>query len=344
MQELLTSVPSWDKEVIGFNQGTLVLVLGFFALGFIAKAIAMIIITKFLSRFCEGNELAMETIVNSRGALGNAAAAATIFFCLQELLNAKDVLMPGVFERWAVAIVHLVMLFALIIWLFRLVGIINSLISYLDDDGNLDASQRTLVGALESIIRFLIIIFGGAFIADALGFDLTTIVAGLGISGLAFALAAKEGIVGFSRSLASELLEYGININSVYPGGATRMTASIPQTTRDLRKELDSKKKGTDVQEMPSSEEPPEASDPENNAPKMVYLCTEPAGEITGQVFGTFGWNMSLYSPRHVTHSINKVGKWSVKELSNILPISLAKELINPIFGPSGVSIGQTLP
>jgi len=194
MQELLTSVPSWDKEVIGFNQGTLVLVLGFFALGFIAKAIAMIIITKFLSRFCEGNELAMETIVNSRGALGNAAAAATIFFCLQELLNAKDVLMPGVFERWAVAIVHLVMLFALIIWLFRLVGIINSLISYLDDDGNLDASQRTLVGALESIIRFLIIIFGGAFIADALGFDLTTIVAGLGISGLAFALAAKDTI------------------------------------------------------------------------------------------------------------------------------------------------------
>ena len=154
---------------------------------------------------------------------------------------------------------------------------------------------------------------------------------GLGSSGQANYAAAKEGIVGFSRSLASELLEYGININSVYPGGATRMTASIPQTTRDLRKELDSKKKGTDVQEMPSSEEPPEASDPENNAPKMVYLCTEPAGEITGQVFGTFGWNMSLYSPRHVTHSINKVGKWSVKELSNILPISLAKELINPV-------------
>ena len=154
---------------------------------------------------------------------------------------------------------------------------------------------------------------------------------GLGSSGQANYAAAKEGIVGFSRSLASELLEYGISVNSVYPGGATRMTASIPQTTRDLRKAMDSKKKGTDTQEMPSSDEPPEASNPENNAPKMVYLCTEPAGEITGQVFGTFGWNMSLYSPRHVTHSINKVGNWSVQELSNILPISLAKELTNPM-------------
>ena len=156
-------------------------------------------------------------------------------------------------------------------------------------------------------------------------------VSGLGSSGQANYAAAKEGIVGFSRAIASEVLEYGININSVYPGGATRMTASIPQTTRDLRKALDAKKKGTDIQEMPSSEEPPEANAPENNAPKMVYLCTEPAGEITGQVFGTFGWNMSLYSPRHVTHSINKVGNWSVNELSNILPISLAKELINPV-------------
>jgi NAD(P)-dependent dehydrogenase (short-subunit alcohol dehydrogenase family) len=154
---------------------------------------------------------------------------------------------------------------------------------------------------------------------------------GLGSSGQANYAAAKEGIVGFSRAVASEVLEYGININSVYPGGATRMTASIPQTTRDLRKELDAKKKGTDIQEVPSSEEPPEANAPENNAPKMVYLCTEPAGEITGQVFGTSGWNMSLYSPRHVTHSINKIGNWSVNELSNILPISLAKELINPV-------------
>jgi len=194
MQNMLTSIPGWEKEMIGFNQGTLILLLGFVVLGLIARAVAMVIITKILSRYCEGNKLAMKTIVDSRGALGTAAAAAVIFFCLQELIDANDVMMPGVFERWAVALVHLAMLFAIIVWLFRLVGIINALIVYLDEDGELDASQRTLVGALESIMRFLIIIFGGAFIADALGFDLTTVIAGLGISGLAFALAAKDTI------------------------------------------------------------------------------------------------------------------------------------------------------
>ena len=109
---------------------------------------------------------------------------------------------------------------------------------------------------------------------------------GLGSSGQANYAAAKEGIVGFSRSLASELLEYGISVNSVYPGGATRMTASIPQTTRDLRKAMDSKKKGTDTQEMPSSDEPPEASNPENNAPKMAESIGAKA--IITKVLATF--------------------------------------------------------
>ena len=41
-------------------------------------------------------------------------------------------------------------------------------------------------------MRFLIVIFGLVFIADALGFDLTTMVAGLGITGLALALAGLK--------------------------------------------------------------------------------------------------------------------------------------------------------
>ena len=50
----------------------------------------------------------------------------------------------------------------------------------------------------------------------------------LGASGQANYSAAKEGIVGFTRSLSRELSEYNITLNAVYPGGATRMTESIP--------------------------------------------------------------------------------------------------------------------
>jgi NAD(P)-dependent dehydrogenase (short-subunit alcohol dehydrogenase family) len=58
---------------------------------------------------------------------------------------------------------------------------------------------------------------------------------GLGSSGQANYSAAKEGMVGFARSLARELGPYGIAVNAIYPGGATRMTASVPQASREIR-------------------------------------------------------------------------------------------------------------
>ena len=123
---------------------------------------------------------------------------------------------------------------------------------------------------------------------------------GLGASGQINYSAAKEGMVGFARSLAKELGPYGITVNAVYPGGSTRMTASVPQSSKDLRTQVQTAQQPIMQAQGPPIQGPPEASDPANNAPKAVYLCTEPAGSITGQVFGTSGWPMTLYSPRHV--------------------------------------------
>jgi MscS family membrane protein len=86
------------------------------------------------------------------------------------------------------------MVVALVVTAFRFVGVIHAFVMWTDDDGVLDGSQKTVVSAAESIMRFLIVIFGMVFIADALGFDLTTMVAGLGITGLALALAAQDTI------------------------------------------------------------------------------------------------------------------------------------------------------
>ena len=67
----------------------------------------------------------------------------------------------------------------------------------LDDDDVLDGSERTVVSAVESVLRFIILFIGGVFVADAFGLDLTSLIAGLGISGLALALAAKDTISNF---------------------------------------------------------------------------------------------------------------------------------------------------
>ena len=162
---------------------------------------------------------------------------------------------------------------------------------------------------------------------------------GLGASGQANYASAKEGMVGLARALARELAPYGISINAVYPGGATRMTASVPESTRQLRQQMSSASAASAagarapamVAQGPPIEGPPEARDADTNAPKAAYLCTEAGGAITGQVIGVSGWPMTLYSPRHVTKSIHKNGRWTLDELDRLIPISLGAGLVNPV-------------
>ncbi len=157
---------------------------------------------------------------------------------------------------------------------------------------------------------------------------------GLGSTGQANYASAKEGLVGFTRSLAMELAEHGITVNAVYPGASTRMMGTVSESVRiKLKKEIQD---GVDVaptgpMEMIASLEPEEALLPENNAPKIVFLCTAKGGDLTGRVVGTSGWSMSLYSPRRIVKSINKDGRWTLDELEQLVPISLAGSLINPV-------------
>ena len=154
---------------------------------------------------------------------------------------------------------------------------------------------------------------------------------GLGASGQANYAAAKEGMVGFARALSKELAPYGITANAVYPGGATRMTASIPDSTTQLRQQQRAQLQGGESEEDEVPTAPPESRDPANNAPKATYLCSEAAGDITGQVVGISGWQATLYSPRHVTRSIHKNGRWTLDELDRLMPISVNDGLVNPV-------------
>ncbi len=155
---------------------------------------------------------------------------------------------------------------------------------------------------------------------------------GLGASGQTNYAAAKEGMVGFARSLAKDLAPHGITVNAVYPGGATRMTESIPESTTQLRQQQRTQAAPQQTQSQgPPIQGPPEARDPANNAPKAVYLCTEAAGNITGQVVGVSGWQATLYSPRHVTRSIHKNGRWTLDELDELIPIAIGEGLTNPV-------------
>ena len=163
-------------------------------------------------------------------------------------------------------------------------------------------------------------------------------ISGLRSSGQTNYAAAKEGMVGLARSAAAELAPHGITVNAVYPGGRTRMTASIPSSSRASgaasgaegsagHPEPDDTSELADVLGLSA---PAEALDPANNAAKIVYLCTEAGGAITGQVISTTGRDMSLYSRRRPVKFVHSDRAWTVAELERVLPVSLAAGEVNP--------------
>ena len=157
-------------------------------------------------------------------------------------------------------------------------------------------------------------------------------ISALGSPGQSNYSAAKEGVVGLARSLAVELGDYNISVNAVYPGGSTRMVASIPDSAREWLREQAQKSPGSyPVADLVASPEPEEALVPESNAAKIVYLCTEVGGAINGEVIGTHGWSMARYFRRFPTKSVYKgEGQWTLEEIESVAPISLAVGLVNP--------------
>jgi MscS family membrane protein len=181
MQRLIEAIPGHDKEIFGISAESIITVAILAALIFIIKEIFGLILPRVFGNLRMISEVASDALISSGKALGVAAG------CWLSLMLIDDYVMLA-------SLLKLGMVVAIVLTAFRFVGVIHGFVLWTDDDGELDGSQKTVVSAAESIMRFLIVIFGLVFIADALGFDLTTMVAALGITGLALALAAQDTI------------------------------------------------------------------------------------------------------------------------------------------------------
>ncbi len=143
-------------------------------------------------------------------------------------------------------------------------------------------------------------------------------VSALGNLGQANYSAAKAGQIGLAQSLAKELAPHNITVNAVLPGADTRMTEGMPETARAYLEQWGRPSDAPVIEGARSAE---------RNAPKIAYLCTEAAANITGQVIGAFGLPMTVYSPRQVVRTLLKSGDWSLDDMELIMPNSLTKDL-----------------
>jgi NAD(P)-dependent dehydrogenase (short-subunit alcohol dehydrogenase family) len=118
--------------------------------------------------------------------------------------------------------------------------------------------------------------------------------------------AAKMGIVGLTWSSARALGKYGVTVNAISPGAATRMTDSVPAGRRRTRPDVDERS-------------------PENVAPIVAYLASERSGWITGRIIHSSGYEVSLYSNPEPVVRIVGTGPWQ--------PDALAEQ-VERSFGP----------
>lgn len=145
---------------------------------------------------------------------------------------------------------------------------------------------------------------------------------GLGNMGQANYSAAKEGIVGLTRTTARDMGRYGVRCNAVRPRAATRLTISDEMRHAAQRGGA----AGMTVEMLEAFER---ANPPEAIAPLVVWLCTDEASHVNGRTFLAAGDQIGLYSEPQIVASIQSDHGWNIDEVAKLMPEQVTKDLTN---------------
>ena len=115
--------------------------------------------------------------------------------------------------------------------------------------------------------------------------------------------AAKEGIVGLTRSTALAMARYGVTVNCISPSAETRMTERLPDDRRAQA-----------------------AAPPEAVAPVVTFLASDRAAHITGQVIHVRSTQVTLWSHPAPLRAITSREGWTPETLAQVWDAALGQD------------------
>lgn len=123
--------------------------------------------------------------------------------------------------------------------------------------------------------------------------------------------AAKEGIVGLTRSTALAMARYGVRCNAISPTADTRMTQRLPGERRGL-----------------ATATPPEAI-----GPVATFLASDRAAHITGQVIGVRGTEVTVFSHPAPLRTATSAEPWAAERLADVWDRALGQDRLRRFDG-----------
>lgn len=133
--------------------------------------------------------------------------------------------------------------------------------------------------------------------------------------------AAKLGIVALSRSIAMDMHRFGVRSNCIAPFAWSRMTEGLPTNTPEQIAYADAMRKVT----------------PEKNAALVVYLASDAARDVTGQIFVTRGNELFLMNQIRPMRGVHSDGDgWTAREIADRAMPALRSSL-TPLEGSEDV-------
>jgi len=113
--------------------------------------------------------------------------------------------------------------------------------------------------------------------------------------------AAKLGIVGLSKSIALDMAKYKVRSNCIAPFAWSRMIGSIPTETEDQKARVEKMK----------------VMETSKIAPLAVFLGSDLAMDVTGQIFAVRANEIFLMSQSRPLRSVHRAGGWTAESIAS---------------------------